>query len=44
MLVTTLLPLDHWAEVIPDPVLSEAFIDRIEGMALQIKSYLTTLG
>jgi len=36
-LVTTQLPLEHWAEVLPDPVLSEAIIDRIEGMALQIK-------
>ncbi len=36
-LVTTQLPLDHWSEVLPVPVLSEAIIDRIEGMALQIK-------
>lgn len=36
-LITTQLPLKHWAEVIPDPVLAEAIIDRIEGMAVQIK-------
>jgi DNA replication protein DnaC len=36
-LITTQLPLKHWAEVIPDPVLAEAIIDRIDGMALQIK-------
>lgn len=36
-LITTQLPLDHWAEVIPDPVLAEAIVDRIDGMALKIK-------
>ena len=33
-LVTTQLPLDHWAEVIPDPVLTEAITDRLEGPAM----------
>jgi DNA replication protein DnaC len=36
-LITTQLPLDHWAEVLPDPVLAEAIVDRIDGMALKIK-------
>lgn len=36
-LITTQLPLKHWAEVIPDPVLAEAIIDRVEGPAVQIK-------
>ncbi len=34
-MLTTQLPLDHWAEVIPDPVLAEAIRDRMEGPALQ---------
>lgn len=36
-LITTQLPLDHWAEVIPDPVLAEAIVDRIDGLAVKIK-------
>lgn len=36
-LVTTQLPLDHWAEVIPDPVLTEAITDRLEGPAMIYK-------
>jgi len=36
-LITTQLPLDHWAEVIPDPVLAEAIVDRIDGTAVKIK-------
>ena len=36
-LITTQLPTDHWSEVLPDPVLAEAIIDRIEGLALTIK-------
>jgi DNA replication protein DnaC len=36
-LITTQLPVDHWPEVIPDPVLAEAIRDRMEGPALQIK-------
>lgn len=37
LLLTTQLPFDHWSEVIPDPVLSEAIIDRLEGPALAIR-------
>lgn len=33
-LMTTQLPPEHWAEVIPDPVLSEAIKDRFEGPGL----------
>ena len=36
-LLTTQLPLDHWSEVIPDPVLSEAITDRLEGPAMIYK-------
>jgi DNA replication protein DnaC len=36
-LVTTQLPFDHWSEVIPDPVLSEAIVDRLEQPALIYK-------
>jgi len=36
-LVTTQLPFDHWSEVIPDPVLSEAIVDRLEQPALVYK-------
>lgn len=36
-LITTQLPLDHWAEVLPDPVLAEAIVDRIDGTGLKIK-------
>ena len=35
-LLTTQLPTSHWAEVIPDPVLSEAIKDRFEGPGLVI--------
>lgn len=35
-LVTTQLPVTHWAEVIPDPVLAEAIRDRMDGPALHI--------
>ena len=37
LLLTTQLPFDHWSEVIPDPVLSEAIIDRLEGPALTLR-------
>ena len=37
LLLTTQLPFDHWSEVIPDPVLSEAIIDRLEGPDLTIR-------
>ncbi len=36
-LVTTQLPVDHWPEVIPDPVLAEAIRDRMDGPALHVK-------
>jgi DNA replication protein DnaC len=35
--ITTQLPLDHWSEVLPDPVIADAIIDRLDGLALQIK-------
>lgn len=35
--ITTQLPLDHWPEVLPDPVIADAIIDRLDGLALQIK-------
>jgi len=34
---TTQLPLDHWAEVIADPVIADALRDRLEHAALVIK-------
>jgi DNA replication protein DnaC len=36
-LITTQLPVDHWPEVIPDPVLAEAIRDRMDGPALHFK-------
>lgn len=33
---TTPLPLAHWAEVIADPVISDAIRDRLEHAALMI--------
>jgi DNA replication protein DnaC len=36
VLLTTQLPYKHWAEVIPDPVLAEAIVDRLEGPALTV--------
>lgn len=35
-LVTTQLPIKHWPEVLPDPVLAEAIKDRFEGPGLVI--------
>ncbi len=35
-LITTQLPLSHWAEVLPDPVLTEAIVDRLQGLAVEI--------
>jgi DNA replication protein DnaC len=35
--VTTQLPLDHWSEVIPDPVIADAVQDRLKHAALQIE-------
>ena len=34
---TTQLPLDHWSEVIPDPVISDAIRDRLHHAALKIE-------
>ena len=36
-LITTQLPLNHWKEVIPDEVIFDALIERLEGLALEIK-------
>jgi DNA replication protein DnaC len=36
-LITTQLPLSHWSEVLPDPVLTEAIVDRLQGLAVEIK-------
>lgn len=35
-MITTQLPIKHWAEVLPDPVLAEAIIDRVEGPGLVV--------
>lgn len=35
--ITTQLPLDHWPEVLPDPVIADAIIDRLDGLSLQVK-------
>jgi DNA replication protein DnaC len=35
-LITTQLPLSHWGEVIADPVLTEAIVDRLQGLAVEI--------
>ena len=36
-IVTTQLPLDHWQEVLPDPVIADAILDRLRHAALQFK-------
>ena len=36
-LITTQLPLNHWKEVIPDEVIYDALVDRLEGLAMEIK-------
>ncbi|MEO5970554.1 MAG: IS21-like element helper ATPase IstB [Bdellovibrionia bacterium] len=36
-IVTTQLPLDHWQEVLPDPVIGDAILDRLKHAALQFK-------
>jgi DNA replication protein DnaC len=36
-LITTQLPLNHWKEVIPDEVIYDALVDRLDGLALEIK-------
>lgn len=35
--ITTQLPLEHWPEVLPDPVIADAIIDRLDGLSLQVK-------
>ena len=35
-MITTQLPISHWPEVLPDPVLAEAIKDRFEGPGLVI--------
>ena len=37
ILITTQLPYEHWPEVIGDPVLLEAIVDRLEGPAVTIR-------
>lgn len=34
---TTQLPLKHWPEVLPDPVIADAIIDRLDGLSFQIE-------
>ena len=34
---TTQLPLEHWSEVIPDPVIADAIRDRLQHAALKIE-------
>jgi len=34
-IITTQLPLDHWIEVIADPVIADAIIDRLKHAAIQ---------
>ena len=36
-IITTQLPLDHWQEVLPDPVIADAILDRLVHCALQFK-------
>jgi DNA replication protein DnaC len=31
VLITTQLPFKHWPEIIGDPIIADALIDRIEG-------------
>ncbi len=35
--ITTQLPLDHWQEVLPDPVIADAILDRLMHAAIQLK-------
>jgi len=35
--ITTQLPLEHWPEVLPDPVIADAIIDRLDGLSIQVK-------
>ena len=34
--ITTQLPLDHWADVIADPVIADAIRDRLQHVALTL--------
>jgi hypothetical protein len=36
-MITTQLPLDHWQEVLPDPVIADAILDRLKHAAIQLK-------
>jgi len=35
-IITTQLPVDHWSEVIPDPVIADAIIDRLIHSAISL--------
>lgn len=35
-MITTQLPIKHWVEVLPDPVLAEAIMDRFEGPGMVV--------
>jgi DNA replication protein DnaC len=35
--MTTQLPLEHWGEVLPDPVIADAILDRVKHSALTFK-------
>lgn len=35
-IITTQLPLDHWAEVIQDPVINDAIVDLLEHSAIKL--------
>lgn len=35
-IITTQLPMDHWNEVIPDPVIADAIIDRLIHSAIKL--------
>lgn len=36
-IITTQLPIDHWGEVLPDPVIADAILDRVKHAALTFK-------
>lgn len=36
-IITTQLPLEHWQEVLPDPVIADAILDRLIHAAIQFK-------
>lgn len=35
--ITTQLPLDHWQEVLPDPIIADGILDRLRHAAIQVK-------